>query len=252
VANKIEIVITAKDQASGTIQGIGDSFAGMGKKIAAAAGGLIAALGLAKLTQAMGSYVTGATQAAARSSELAAVLDLLGARAGWTAEMIDTNVQAMMDLGIRSDVARDTLAQFARNQLDAADATMAARVAQDLAVLSARDSSETLSELIYAIRTQNSSLQVMRDLGIQTGAALETFAASLGKTTKELTAAERQQAMLNAVQEAGIAIAGTYATAMEEPGKRMRSLARHFYEIQQAIGSAFLPAFGNVITLLEG
>lgn len=210
--------------------------------------GAFGAVGLA--VAGAGFAIAGFTQEAARVSEMGAVLNLMGERAGWSASEIQENVSAMTDLGIRTDVAQGVLTQFARQQLDVADATMAARVAQDLAVLSGRDSSEVLNELIYGVRTQNSGLQVMSDLGIQTGAAMEVFAAGLGKSVEQLTATERQQAMLNAVQEAGINIAGTYDTAMQEPGKALRSLSRHFYEARVAIGTAFLPAMGNVVGLL--
>jgi len=202
--------------------------------------GAIAAVGVG-----LTAYIGHATMAASRTSEMRAVLNLLGERAGWSADQIENNVKSMRDLGIRTDVAQDILSQFARNQLDAADATMAARVAQDLAVLSGRDSSEVLSELNYAVQTQNSSLQVFRDLGIQAGDALKTYADSVGKTTDELSKAERMQAMLNAVQERGLDIAGVYETAMEEPGKAMRSLGRHFYEASLSVGQHFLPVLGK-------
>jgi hypothetical protein len=237
----LNIVVSAKDAASGVIGGVSSNLQKLGT---------LALSGIGAGAAAIVAYGTHATLTAARVSEMRAVLDLLGERAGWSAIEIQSNIEAMTDLGIRTDVAQDTLAQFARNQLDAADATMAARVAQDLAVLSGRDSSETLDELIYGIQTQNGSLQVFRDLGIQTGAVLDNFAESLGKEAKELSKAERMQAMLNATQEAGADVFGVYETAMKEPGKMLRSLPRHFYEIAVTVGNYFLPALGSGVDIV--
>lgn len=211
-----------------------------------AAGAAITGLGIAA-----GGYVKEATLAAARSQEMGGVLEYLGQKAGWTSQQISDNVDIMRDLGIRTDVAQELLSQFARNQLDVADATMLASTAQDLAVLSGRDSSDTLAELSYAVQTQSSQLQVFRDLGIQAGDAMKVFADDLGITVEELDKTQRMQAMLNAVQERGVEIAGVYDTAMEAPGKRMRSLRRHFFETALSIGENFLPAFGSVIGIVE-
>lgn len=191
--------------------------------------------------------VTESTGIAARISELEAVLGLLGKRAGWSAEDIEMNAEAIKKLGIRSDVALGLIAQFARYQLDAADATKLARVAQDAAVLSMRDSSDALERLTHGILTQ--STVVLRNAGVMVNVdkALQTYAASLGKARNELTEAERVQAVLNAVIEEGGRIAGAYTTAMEEPGKALRSLARHFYEAKASIGEQFLPAMGLVV-----
>lgn len=251
MANTIEIVIRSKDEASAQIQGlvgkIGKALGGIAK--------IAAGIGLAKIfdgvTRSLSGMASESILVAARSRELASVLDLLGARAGWTADQIDDNVRAMMDLGIRSDVSRGLLAQFARYQLDAADATNLARVAQDAAVLSMKDSSEALDNIMHGVLTQNSLVLRNAGLNIQASKAMDAYAASMGRVAKDLTETERIQAMMNAVMEEGTRIAGAYDTAMEEPGKRLRSLNRHFYEIKNTIGDAFMPAFGNAIGIVE-
>ncbi|MFO7740829.1 MAG: hypothetical protein R6X31_00800 [Anaerolineae bacterium] len=230
---------------SGITKSAGQSFQNLGKVAlggVAAGGAAVAGLGVG-----FGKIITDSTMAASSVSELRSTLGVLGKRAGWTEGEIDTNVQTMKDLGITSDVAMKTLNEFARQQLNVEDATMAARAAQDLAVLSQRDSSETLDELIYGIKTQNSGLQVFRDLGIQAGSVLDDYAESLGKSKDELTETERQQAMLNAVQDEATKIQGLYTNAMEEPGKAMRSFPRYFQEIRESIGAHFQDALGNVV-----
>jgi phage-related protein len=219
---------------------------GVGKTIGIASG---AALGGA--AYAMGDYAVNATLAAARVQEMTGVLKMLGERAGWSSGEVDKHIESMKEYGITTDAAIDLLGQFARYELDAAQATEVARVAQDLAVLSGQDSSETLKELTYAIRTGSSHLKVFRDLGVKSGQAYKDYADQIGKTSEELTQAEKMQALVNATLEQGATVAGAYERAMEEPGKRMRSLKRHFYETSLSIGQAFLPAFGEAIGFVE-
>ena len=52
------------------------------------------------------------------------------------------------------------------------------------------------------------------------------MATQLGKITGELTEAEKTQARVNVVMEAGANITGTYAAAMETMGKQLTSLPR--------------------------
>ena len=80
-----------------------------------------------------------------------------------------------------------------------------------------------LGDLIHGITTQNSLVLKNAGLQVQAGQAVEEYAKSVGKSTKELTDAERSQAVLNAVLKDGEKMAGTYAEAMKEPGKVLRS-----------------------------
>ena len=237
----------AKGKVEGALGGLGSKLS----KTFLDIGKIAAGIGLEKLFSnivgGVKDFAGEAVMGAARASELKAVLDLLGQRAGWTTAQIRENEQAVRDLGIRTDTARGLLSQFARYQLDAADATMVARVAQDAAVLSMKDSSEALEQIMHGVLTQNSGVLRNAGLNIMASDAMNTYATTLGKTTAQLTETERIQAMLNAVQEEGLRIAGAYETAMEEPGKALRSLKRHVYEASISIGDHFLPALGTVV-----
>lgn len=234
---------SAMSQAGAAVQGLG--------RVALAGFGLVTA-GATAAAGALTALIVPATLSAARVQEMDAVLHLIGERAGWTADEIRDNTNAIKDLGIRTDVAQGLMTQFARYQLDAADATKLARVAQDAAVISMQDSSEALDGLLHGILTQNT--RVLRTYGINLNVAksMDMYAESIGKTTDELTEAERIQAVMNGVFEQGEKIAGAYTTAMEEPGKQLRSLSRHFYEASIAIGQHFLPAMSDVIMGITG
>ena len=232
-------------KADSTIKTFGNQAAGFLGSVMKA-GMMAAAAGVAAGVAGIGAALKLA-QGAARIEELDIVLGLVGEKAGWTTTQIKENVEAMKELGIRGDIARETLSQFARYQLDAADASTVARVAQDAAVLSGQDSSEVLDSIINGVLTQNSLVLRNAGLNIIASDAMDTYAKSIRTTTAKLDSQQRIQAMINAVQEEGLNITGAYDAAMGSAGKQLRSLPRYFYEVGVSIGEAFLPAFADVI-----
>src|SRR3990167_10150981 len=154
------------DRATGQISGlgaaVGSAMGGIGTAslVASVALGTLAAQGFMAVVNAAGEAI-GALQAfgwesvqtAGRVYELHLVAQLLGQRAGMTEQAIDEQTQAIKELGIRLDVALKLQAQFARYSLNSAQATDIARVAQDAAVLTMSDSSDTLDRLMWGILT---------------------------------------------------------------------------------------------------
>jgi len=212
-------------------------------------------IALAGLGAAGGAFIKSATMTAARTQELSLVLDVLATNARkaalaegdmarateLSADAIDAGVQAIKDKGITTQVATKLTTQFVRYQLDMAQSTDLARVAQDAAVLSMQDSSEALDGLLHGILTYNP--RVLRTYGITVQAkdAFEAFADANGLVAEELTSSQRAQAMLNAVLQEGESISGAYEAAMDSAGKRLRSLKRHTEEAKNALGEAFIP-----------
>ena len=218
-----------------------------------AAGGLAKSLGSSVatgLTVATGAATAFGVQAfktASRVGEMDASLRALAKANGLSYETMQQSVAAIRKQGIEAGTAQNLVAQFARNQLDLSKSTELARVAQDAAVISGRNSTEVLADLTHGITTQNS--QVLRNAGlnVQAGQAVSKYAASVGKSVKDLTDAERSQAVLNAVLESGKTVAGAYAEAMTEPGKVLRSFARVTDDIKLSVGQGLVKAFGPLI-----
>lgn len=245
-------------QSSGAIDGFGAAAGSAGGPIGAlgiAVGNLAADLAVKLVSSAwdaVGSIVEFGKESilsAARVQELDYVIQILGERAGYSKGELDATVQSIRDLGIRTDVAQNLVAQFIRNELDLADATDLARIAQDAAVLSMSDSSDALQNLIYGITTQNS--RVLRNAGVTTmaGQAMAAYAEQLGIAQDELTPAQRAQAVLNGVIEDGGRIAGAYEAAMEAPGKQLRSFKRYIDDLAVAMGTPLLDAFGGALSV---
>jgi phage-related protein len=212
-----------------------------------AAVGKSVATGIAGATVAAAGFGVEAFKTAARVGEMDASLRALAKANGLSEAEMQKAVSAIRKQGIEAGTAQQLVAQFARNQLDLGKSTDLARVAQDAAVISGRNSTEVLGDLVHGITTQNS--QVLRNAGlnVQAGQAVDKYAKSLGKSTKELTDAERSQAVLNAVLESGKTVAGAYAEAMTEPGKVLRSFPRLIDDIKLSVGQGLVQAFGPVI-----
>ena len=162
----------------------------------------------------------------ARLKQMETVLGVLGRRQGFTSSEIQGLTEDIKSMGITTEVAQTTLQEFIRYNLDLAQASKIARVAQDAAVLSNSNSSATLDRIIIGISRQNSLVLRNAGLQVQVGQAIDKYAASLGKAGDELSSYERTQAVLNAVLEEGEKIQGAYEASLTEPLKKLGSLER--------------------------
>jgi hypothetical protein len=242
--NTIEVIIKAdaKD-AKGKVSAFANI---LQTSLGVAIGGLVARA-IPGLISGIKNIGRESLMSAARVQELSIVTQLLGQRAGFTGRQVDEFVQGVKDAGIRTDVAQKLVAQFARRQLDMAKATDLAKVAQDAAVLSMQDSSVTLDNLMTGVLTYNKRILRTQGLNIDVQGAFERMGKQVGKSAKDLTELEKQQAVLNAVLAEGKTIAGVYAAAMETPGKQARSLSRDIFELLRVVGEPFLGAFAKII-----
>jgi phage-related protein len=201
-------------------------------------------------TVALGAFGAASFKAAARVGEMNATLKALASANGLSYDAMQKSVASTRAQGIEAAVAQGTVAQLARNQLDVSKSTDIARIAQDAAVISGQNSTDTLGQLIHGITTQNSLVLRNAGVNVQAGQAMDAYAKSLGKSSQQLTESERAQAVLNAVIQSGSSIAGAYAAAMEEPGKVLRSFPRVFNDIKVSIGAGLVEGFGPLILKL--
>jgi phage-related protein len=246
---RAQITKEAEGAGGDAAKGLGSSFG----KVLGAAGGIAAGVGKAIATGLGGAAIaaTGfgvsAFRAAARVGEMDASLRALAKANNLSYDSMQQTVKAVKAQGIETGVAQGLVAQFARNQLSLADATKLATVAQDAAVISGRNSTEVLDDLVHGITTQNSLVLRNAGLNVQAGKAMEDYAKSVGKSTKDLTDSERAQAVLNATLESGKTVAGAYAEAMKEPGKVLRSFPRLVDDIKISVGQGLVKALGPAI-----
>jgi phage-related protein len=185
--------------------------------------------------------------AAARVDELNYALDAIGKSTGLGGQALADEAAEVKGMGIEMEIAQKAVLKFAQNNLELGKASDIARIAQDLAIISGENSTDTFNKLTHAVITGRS--EVLKSVGIQenAGQMYAKFAKSIGKTTKELSYQEKQQAVLAGVMKEGTKVFGTYEAAMKSPGKTLRSFQRLHNELQVAMGDVLLKAFGPLI-----
>lgn len=192
-------------------------------------------------------YGKEAFSVAAKVSELNVAIQAVGKSTGLGASAINNAAKAIRKNGIEMDAAQNIALKFAQNNLDLSKAADVARVAQDLAVISQRDSTDTAELLTRAIQTGSSILLKSAGISRYASEGYAKYAKQLGKNATELTATERQQATINLIMEEGTRVAGLYEAAMTEPGKVLRSFKRLQNDIQLEMGNVLLKGFGPMI-----
>lgn len=208
-------------------------------------------IGLGVVAGAVGASVIAfgikSFNAAARVDELNYALDAIGKSTGLGGQALADEAAEVKGMGIEMEIAQKAVLKFAQNNLELGKASDIARIAQDLAIISGENSTDTFNKLTHAVITGRS--EVLKSVGIQenAGQMYAKFAKSIGKTTKELTYQEKQQAVLAGVMAEGTKVFGTYEAAMKSPGKTLRSFKRLHNELQVAMGNVLLKAFGPLI-----
>jgi hypothetical protein len=253
LANVIPKVIPVQQQMASGARDMGQAAQDAGKGFTILRNAMGTAIGVAavnmvgKMIGSLKGFAKESFDVAARVEELDIAMKAIGESTGIGAQAIQEATQAIRDNGIELGAAQQIAIEFAQNQLDLASASKVARVAQDLAVIAGKNSTATTQMLTRAIITGNSMLLKSAGISRQAGEAYKEYATSLGKTTKQLTAQERQMAVTNLIIEEGAKVAGTYEASMNSAGKVLRSFKRIVNDIQVEIGKVLLQAFGPLI-----
>jgi len=239
VSNALSNLSSRSQSLLGGVAGfIGDAFV-TASKVAIAA---IGAIGVAAVVLGTTAFL-----AAARVDELRVVNDVLGRNAGLASEEVRAEAEEVRSMGIEYAEAEGIVAQFIRSNIDLSKASDIARVAQDAAVISGLNSTEAATMITEAIVKLNP--EMLRNAGIVVDGmkAYEDYADELGIAAEDMTSAQKQQALLNAVLKEGAKYAGVYEAAMQEPAKVLRSFPRYINDIMVSIGQGLKPAFGEAV-----
>lgn len=253
-ANDLKTVLDHLEQsgskATVTLRDMGDSAKSMGDKSKSAAnsiGEMATALGSVVSVGKLWAQIEKATFAAGRYDQLGIIMEVVGRNAGHSAEELAGLQSELEATGISMSQSRQVITRLMQANIDLAQATQLARLAQDAATIGNISSSEALDRLVIGIQT--SQVEILRNVGIVTNFenAYKGFAAELGRTVASLTEQEKMQARVNAVMAQGPAIAGAYEASMENANKQMGSMERHADNLSVKLGEAYQPAFALVI-----
>ncbi|QJE03040.1 hypothetical protein HH212_26145 [Massilia forsythiae] len=201
----------------------------------------------------VGEYVKDATMMAARYETLDVVMGVVGRTAGYTKTQMDAASEGVAKQGITMTESRNSVIKLVQAHIDLSNASALARIAQDAAVIGNINSSEAFERLVNGVARGN--VLILRNIGINVNlqAAYAQMAASLGKSTLELTENERVQARLNAVLERGTDIAGTYEAAMDTASKQITSMKRYTEDLKTTFGEVFSETLTiAVMALIDG
>jgi hypothetical protein len=262
--------VRANDKASRAIKGVRRQLGSLGQAarsalagdFAGAAEGVSAALGpgagvagtAAAATAGVAAFGVAAVAAAVKISRATEQIERFRVQARAAFEGGEQAALAFADavggVNVRSVV------EF-RSQLRAAgiDTQFTARELQNLTNTAARvgkTGDEALTALAQAIRT--GSTRALNSVGvfINAGRVQDAYAKQLGKTTTELTALERQQAVVDELQRKLQRDVAASNTVWAEQDQQLARLDNNYERIKLAISEAFSDEAISVVKMLNG
>ncbi len=204
------------------------------------------------LGAALKAVIVDSTLYAARTEAFGVAMRAAGKAAGLSRAEVVGAERSVKKLGISTQHARQSISRLITSEIDLADATKLARLAQNAAVIGNINSSEAFTRLVYAI--QSGQPEMLRTMGINATfeRSYARLAKEIGKTANELTEMEKLQVRTNIVLEQAPRFAGIYEASLESVGKRLNSLKRHIEEYKNAIGGQYQGYLGAGVDLTEG
>lgn len=249
--NDLLIRLIAKDQASAQINQVERSLDGLKSAFAT--------LGIGLGLSALGKATYDLTVIGAQADTIRQSFDALSASTGTAGD----EIVAAMRKASKGAVSEIDLMITANRAMLAGGKDLAENlpqlfeIARAAALSTGNDIDYVFSTLIRGIVKASPLLIDNADIYIQVGAAVEQYAASVGKTTDALSAAERQQAVLNAVLSEGgdfIRRTGldskTAAEDVQSLSAAWRDVKTELGEILVAMGAA--KALGGIAGVLRG
>lgn len=135
--------------------------------------------------------------------------------------------------------SRQVVTRLISSNIDLANATKLARLAQDAAVIGQINSSDALNTLVHGITS--AQVEVLRTIGINVNfeQSYAKLAKEMGVTSNALTEQDKLQARLNVVLDQAATLTGVYEGAMSNAGKQMRSTERIVEDLKVKVGGLF-------------
>lgn len=241
-------------KAAVTLSDVGGSAKGAGDKAKTTAesiGEMATALASVVSVGKLWAQVEKAMFAAGRYEQLGIVMNVVGRNAGYTSAELAGLEGDLRKTGIAMTHSRQVIAQLIQAEIDLAQATELARLAQNAATIAGINSSEAFERLVTGVQT--SQTEMLRTMGITVNfeQAYKKLADELGRTTASLTEQEKTQARVNAVMEQGQLIMGAYEDSMDAAFKQMGSMQRLQEDLGVLMGEMYQPAFSLAIETLS-
>jgi hypothetical protein len=211
-------------------------FTDMGPLIGRVTGAFLA-LGPAIVAVKLVDWLNQASQLALTVETLDIALRTMAEHAGYSGEQVDFAVASLKKQGITTEASIKALQRLTRAEISWAEASKLAAIAQGSAVGTNMTSSEAFERLVLGI--QKMEPELLDELGITLSRekAYKQMSQQLGKSSKDLTDAEKKQAILNQVYAQSAVVMDVYDAAMGTAGKQQKSLMRLQEETALSVGN---------------
>lgn len=189
---------------------------------------------------------------AAGGVDIARSFELLASQAGVSADELLANMRRAS----RGTVSEVELMRSANRALLAGGADIASElprlfeIARAAAIATGQDVSRVYETLVTGIVKGSPQLIDNAEIYLSLGDALDTYAASLGKSTDELTRQERMQATLNAVLEQGARYTEMVGSEAGQASDAFIAYHTAVQELRQELGERLLPTTTRVAQAL--
>lgn len=207
--------------------------------------------GIMKVAGAVKTYSVEAAQYAARTEQVAAVMDNLARVNGMNVQSVRQVADGIKELGITTQESRNVINMMIGSQLDLSKSLEMTRMAQNAAKVAGISSSEALQRMISGI--VSGEVEVLKHLGIQVSfeQAYIRAAKAMGVQTSALTEQQKVQIRADAVLARSPLIDGSYVMSLTTAAGQMQSLQRYTDELKNAFGQGLQPAIFDIVTGME-
>jgi len=265
-AGELQIVLTAKDEFSGHLRGLGQDLARLDKQVESTGGGIsrlgqiglagagigVIAGGVTSAVQAVGSLVT---EASDLNEQLSRTGTVFGEASAGVLDFAKTTSQA---LGITRTEALEAAGSFGTlfaasglsQDAAAGMSTNLVRLAADLASFNNIDPREALDKLRSGLVGEAEPLRSVGVLLNEAGVKAKALELGLGGVGRELTEAEKVQARYALILDQTQTAQGDFARTSTGLANAQRIIRASFADLRTELGSAFLPVVAQAASWL--
>lgn len=203
--------------------------------------------GIMRLAGAVKNYTFESAQYAARTEQVASIMDNLARVNGMSITSVRMQADAVRSLGITYQESRSIINQMIGSQMSLGKSLELTRLAQNAAKVAGISSSEALARMIQGITS--GEVEVLRHLGIQVSfeAAYKKAADALHINTNALTEQQKVQIRTDAVLARSPLLDGSYITSLTTAAGQMQSLQRYSDDLKNALGNGLQPALQDIV-----
>lgn len=181
---------------------------------------------------------------AARTETLGVVFNTVGRNLGYTSDQLADADKQVQKLGITASASREALTKLLQSGLDLSFGAKLARAAQDLAVVTGENSSQTLTRLITNIQQMDTTGLRFMGLVIDREAVMQKAA---NETGKAISGTAAKVVFANAVLAEATKLNGIYEESMSTVGKQLTSMPRYIENFKVALGNNLLPVYFELV-----